>query len=114
MLNHEGASGGLSDRIVGRRQATLLIGPEPGFSDAELALARSRGVAVATLRPGRAAHRDCGDRCRRAHAAGDGVPGVSTFATEFLGCKVSLADAQAVRERLIADGHTEAESAWSG
>jgi threonylcarbamoyladenosine tRNA methylthiotransferase MtaB len=36
---------------------------------------------------------------------------VSTFATEFLGCKVSLADAQAVRERLIADGHTEAESA---
>ena len=36
---------------------------------------------------------------------------MSTFATEFLGCKVSLADAQAVRERLIADGHTEAESA---
>jgi threonylcarbamoyladenosine tRNA methylthiotransferase MtaB len=36
---------------------------------------------------------------------------VSTFATEFLGCKVSLADAQAVRERLIADGHTEADSA---
>ena len=46
-----GASGGLADRIVGRRSATLLIGPEPGFSDAELELARSRGVAVATFGP---------------------------------------------------------------
>ena len=36
---------------------------------------------------------------------------MTTFATEFLGCKVSLADAQAVRERLIGDGHVEAESA---
>jgi 16S rRNA (uracil1498-N3)-methyltransferase len=51
VLNLEGASGGLADRIVGRRSATLLIGPEPGFSDAELALARSRGVAVATFGP---------------------------------------------------------------
>jgi 16S rRNA (uracil1498-N3)-methyltransferase len=51
VLSHEGASGGLADRIVGRRQATLLIGPEPGFSDAELALARERGVAVATFGP---------------------------------------------------------------
>ena len=42
---------GLADRIVGRRSATLLIGPEPGFSDAELELARSRGVAVATFGP---------------------------------------------------------------
>jgi threonylcarbamoyladenosine tRNA methylthiotransferase MtaB len=33
---------------------------------------------------------------------------VTTFAVEFLGCKVSLTDAQAVRERLAADGHTEA------
>ena len=51
VLNLEGASGGLSDRIVGRRSATLLIGPEPGFSDDELELARSRGVAVATFGP---------------------------------------------------------------
>jgi 16S rRNA (uracil1498-N3)-methyltransferase len=51
VLSHEGASGGLADRIVGRRQATLLIGPEPGFSDAELQLARERGVAVATFGP---------------------------------------------------------------
>jgi 16S rRNA (uracil1498-N3)-methyltransferase len=51
VLSHEGASGGLSDRIVGRRQATLLIGPEPGFSEAELELARSSGVAVATFGP---------------------------------------------------------------
>jgi 16S rRNA (uracil1498-N3)-methyltransferase len=51
VLSHEGASGGLADRIVGRRSATLLIGPEPGFSDAELELARSRGVAVATFGP---------------------------------------------------------------
>ncbi len=36
---------------------------------------------------------------------------MTTFATEFLGCKVSLADAQTVRERLIGDGHVEAESA---
>ena len=32
---------------------------------------------------------------------------MSGFATEFLGCKVSMTDAQAVRERLAADGHHE-------
>jgi threonylcarbamoyladenosine tRNA methylthiotransferase MtaB len=32
---------------------------------------------------------------------------VATFSTHFLGCKVSFADAQAVRERLLADGHGE-------
>jgi threonylcarbamoyladenosine tRNA methylthiotransferase MtaB len=32
---------------------------------------------------------------------------MTTFATEFLGCKVALADSQAVRERLAADGHQE-------
>src|SRR5439155_463365 len=31
----------------------------------------------------------------------------TTFATEFLGCKVSMTDAQQVRERLAADGHRE-------
>jgi threonylcarbamoyladenosine tRNA methylthiotransferase MtaB len=37
---------------------------------------------------------------------------VASFSTHFLGCKVSFADAQAVRERLLRDGHTEvAESA---
>lgn len=51
VLSHTGASGGLADRIVGRRGATLLIGPEPGFSEDELELARSRGVAVATFGP---------------------------------------------------------------
>jgi threonylcarbamoyladenosine tRNA methylthiotransferase MtaB len=35
---------------------------------------------------------------------------MSTFAVEFLGCKVSLADAQSVRERLAADGHAEVAS----
>ncbi len=34
---------------------------------------------------------------------------MSTFAVEFLGCKVSMADAQAMRERLAADGHSEVE-----
>ncbi len=34
---------------------------------------------------------------------------MTTFAVEFLGCKVSMADAQAVRERLAADGHSEVE-----
>jgi threonylcarbamoyladenosine tRNA methylthiotransferase MtaB len=33
---------------------------------------------------------------------------VATFSVQFLGCKVSYADAQAVRERLLADGHAEA------
>jgi threonylcarbamoyladenosine tRNA methylthiotransferase MtaB len=33
---------------------------------------------------------------------------VATFSVRFLGCKVSYADAQAVRERLLADGHVEA------
>ena len=51
VLSNEGASGGLADRIVGRRSATLLIGPEPGFSPPELELARERGVAVATFGP---------------------------------------------------------------
>jgi threonylcarbamoyladenosine tRNA methylthiotransferase MtaB len=32
---------------------------------------------------------------------------VSRFSIRFLGCKVSHTDAQAVRERLLADGHTE-------
>jgi threonylcarbamoyladenosine tRNA methylthiotransferase MtaB len=33
-----------------------------------------------------------------------------TFATEFLGCKVSMTDAQQVRERLAADGHREVDA----
>ena len=35
------------------------------------------------------------------------VPSVASFSVQFLGCKVSYADAQAVRERLLADGHEE-------
>jgi threonylcarbamoyladenosine tRNA methylthiotransferase MtaB len=34
---------------------------------------------------------------------------MATFSAGFLGCKVSHADAQAVRERLLADGHEEQE-----
>ena len=33
---------------------------------------------------------------------------MATFSVRFLGCKVSHADAQAVREALLGDGHTEA------
>src|SRR3954453_9626284 len=32
---------------------------------------------------------------------------MATFDVRFLGCKVSHLDAQAVRERLLADGHTQ-------
>jgi len=32
---------------------------------------------------------------------------VASFTTRFLGCKVSFADSQAIRERLLADGHAE-------
>ena len=32
---------------------------------------------------------------------------MATFSWRFLGCKVSFADAQAIRERLLADGHEE-------
>jgi threonylcarbamoyladenosine tRNA methylthiotransferase MtaB len=32
---------------------------------------------------------------------------VASFSVRFLGCKVSFADAQVTRERLVADGHTE-------
>jgi threonylcarbamoyladenosine tRNA methylthiotransferase MtaB len=39
------------------------------------------------------------------------VPSVASFSVQFLGCKVSYADAQAVRERLLADGHEESEGA---
>lgn len=35
---------------------------------------------------------------------------MATFSVRFLGCKVSFADAQAIRERLLADGHTEVAS----
>src|ERR671918_1970527 len=34
---------------------------------------------------------------------------MASFSVRFLGCKVSFADAQAVRERLLADGHSEIE-----
>ena len=34
---------------------------------------------------------------------------MTTFTTRFLGCKVSFADAQAMRERLLAEGHTEVD-----
>jgi threonylcarbamoyladenosine tRNA methylthiotransferase MtaB len=34
---------------------------------------------------------------------------MASFSVRFLGCKVSYADAQAVRERLLGDGHVEAE-----
>jgi threonylcarbamoyladenosine tRNA methylthiotransferase MtaB len=36
---------------------------------------------------------------------------MASFTAGFLGCKVSFADAQAIRERLAADGHTETEGA---
>jgi threonylcarbamoyladenosine tRNA methylthiotransferase MtaB len=36
---------------------------------------------------------------------------VATFSVRFLGCKVSFADAQSIRERLLADGHAEVERA---
>jgi threonylcarbamoyladenosine tRNA methylthiotransferase MtaB len=36
---------------------------------------------------------------------------VSGFAAEFLGCKVSMTDAQEIREELVAAGHAEVESA---
>jgi threonylcarbamoyladenosine tRNA methylthiotransferase MtaB len=36
---------------------------------------------------------------------------VARFSIRFLGCKVSQTDAQAVRERLIADGHMESDCA---
>ena len=36
---------------------------------------------------------------------------MATFSVRFLGCKVSFADVQAVRERLLADGHAEVDSA---
>jgi threonylcarbamoyladenosine tRNA methylthiotransferase MtaB len=35
------------------------------------------------------------------------MPRVATFSVDFLGCKVSHADAQEIRERLTGDGHVE-------
>src|SRR6185312_12195077 len=34
---------------------------------------------------------------------------MATFSSTFLGCKISHTDAQGVRERLITEGHVEAE-----
>ena len=36
---------------------------------------------------------------------------MATFSVAFLGCKVSYSDAQEIRERLVAEGHTEASGA---
>jgi tRNA A37 methylthiotransferase MiaB len=36
---------------------------------------------------------------------------VASFSVSFLGCKVSQTDAQRVRERLLRDGHHEADGA---
>jgi threonylcarbamoyladenosine tRNA methylthiotransferase MtaB len=36
---------------------------------------------------------------------------MATFASSFLGCKISHTDAQELRERLIADGHVESDGA---
>jgi threonylcarbamoyladenosine tRNA methylthiotransferase MtaB len=36
---------------------------------------------------------------------------MATFSSSFLGCKISHTDAREVRERLLADGHVEAEGA---
>jgi threonylcarbamoyladenosine tRNA methylthiotransferase MtaB len=36
---------------------------------------------------------------------------MATFSVEFLGCKVSYSDADEIRERLVADGHTEGAGA---
>jgi len=40
------------------------------------------------------------------------LSGVETFSVDFLGCKVSYTDAQAVRDRLAADGLTEDATSW--
>ena len=45
--------------------------------------------------------------CRPARADGVRSAPMATFSVDFLGCKVSHADAQAVREHLLADGHEE-------
>jgi len=39
---------------------------------------------------------------------------MATFSTRFLGCKVSYADAQAIRERLVRDGHREVDASSAG
>ena len=39
---------------------------------------------------------------------------MATFSVRFLGCKVSQTDAQQVRERLLADGHTETGEGAAG
>jgi len=39
---------------------------------------------------------------------------MATFSVRFLGCKVSYADAQAVRERLVRDGHREVDASSAG
>ena len=36
---------------------------------------------------------------------------MTTFSVRFLGCKVSHVDAHELRERLLADGHLEADAA---
>ena len=95
-LNHEGP---------GCR--TTAASPAPSRSRAA-ASTRSRGSSAARLLAvGPAlyalARRRSSNRPSRVTIARMG-----TFSTRFLGCKVSQTDVQAIRERLIADGHVEA------
>ena len=68
-------------------------------------------AAEAPQAPGWARRRPARARglgCRRSRRGGTKlVPSMATFSVRFLGCKVSYADAQAVRERLLGDGHAE-------
>ena len=75
-------------------------------------LPRSETPELARLPPRRAA-RARGLGGRPAHPRRSKVRADGDFSVGFLGCKVSHADAQAVRERLLADGHAEARRATS-
>ncbi len=89
---------GRGDRAAARVRAARHVGlPRLGAARAAPACGASTG---ATPRAGRRIC-SCASRCSSKLRA------VATFSASFLGCKVSQTDAQALRERLLADGHTE-------
>src|SRR5687768_12737494 len=74
-----------------------------------LRVPRERRAVARGLRPRRTARaRRMGGRSARAAVAFGAS--MARFSVRFLGCKVSHTDAQAVRDRLLADGHTESDA----
>ena len=93
------------ERLCSHRAGRLRLRPRDAFLIASGYLESDRPEPEG-FAPADAAHRRRLGR-RPFSARGVESRAVASFSVRFLGCKVSHADAQAIRERLLADGHAE-------